>query len=151
MPGPPTERSISRVECSPFAEGTAFVAVDRHRYDDPDPYLYKTEDYGRTWISLSDKLPPGGHVQVVRTDSRNRDLLFVGTEFGLFVSLDGGATWTQLRKGLPPVAVHDLAIHPRDRELVIATHGRGLLRDGRRPAGAVDAEGDGRSRCTCST
>ena len=103
------------------------MAVDRHRYDDPDPYLYRTEDYGRTWVSLSDKLPPGGHIQVVRTDGRNRDLLFVGTEFGLFVSLDGGATWTQLRKGLPPVAVHDLAIQPRDRELVIATHGRGLF------------------------
>ena len=103
------------------------MAVDRHRYDDPDPYLYKTDDYGHSWVSLSDELPPGGHVQVVRTDGRNRDLLFVGTEFGLFVSLDGGATWTQLRKGLPPVAVHDLAIQPRDRELVIATHGRGLF------------------------
>ncbi len=127
LPGSPTERSISRVECSPFAEGTAFVAVDRHRYDDPDPCLYRTDDYGHSWISLSDQLPPGGHVQVVRTDSRNRDLLFVGTEFGLFVSLDGGTNWTQLRKGLPPVAVYDLAIQPRDRELVIATHGRGLF------------------------
>ncbi len=127
VPVAPAERWISRVECSPFAEGTAFVAVDRHRYDDPDPYLYKTEDYGRSWISLADKLPPGGHVQVVRADARNRDLLFVGTEFGLFASLDGGAGWTQLRRGLAPAAVHDLAIQPRDREMVIATHGRGLF------------------------
>ena len=126
VPGPPTERSISRVESSPFAEGTAFLAVDRHRYDDHAPYLYKTEDYGLSWKSLSDKLPESGHVHVVRADARNRDLLFVGTESGLFVSLDGGAAWAQVRKGLPPVAVHDLAIHPRDRELVIATHGRGL-------------------------
>jgi photosystem II stability/assembly factor-like uncharacterized protein len=126
IPGSPTERSISRVECSPFAEGTALVAVDRHRYDDPAPYLYKTEDFGATWMALSDALPDRGHIHVVRTDARNRDLLFVGTEFGLFISIDAGASWTQVHKGLPPVAVHDLAVHPRDRELVIATHGRGL-------------------------
>ena len=126
VPGSPTERSISRVECSPFDEGTAFVAVDRHRYDDPAPYLYKTEDFGLSWKKLSDKLPDRGHVYVVRTDARNRDLLFVGTEFGLFISIDGGASWTPMLKGLPPVAVYDLAVHPRDRELVIATHGRGL-------------------------
>ncbi len=126
LPGSPTERSISRIECSPFAEGTAFAAVDRHRYDDDDPYLYKTEDYGHTWVSLADGLPPGGSVDVVRADDRNPDLLFVGTEFGLFISINGGASWTQLHKGLPPVEVDDLAVQPRDRELVIATHGRGL-------------------------
>jgi len=126
LPGP-AERWVSRVECSPFAEGTAFVAVDRHRYDDISPYLYKTDDFGATWKALSDRLPAGGHVHVVRADPRNRDLLFVGTEFGLFISIDGGATWTSVRKGLPPVAVHDLVIHPRERDLVIATHGRGLF------------------------
>jgi photosystem II stability/assembly factor-like uncharacterized protein len=126
IPGP-AERWISRVECSPFAEGTAFVAVDRHRYDDISPYLYKTDDFGATWKALSDRLPAGGHVHVVRTDPRNRDLLFVGTEFGLSISIDGGATWTSVHKGLPPVTVHDLVIHPRERELVIATHGRGLF------------------------
>jgi photosystem II stability/assembly factor-like uncharacterized protein len=126
LPGP-ADRWISRVECSPFAEGTAFVAVDRHRYDDISPYLYKTEDFGETWKSLSERLPAGGHVHVVRADPRNRDLLFVGTEFGLSISADGGATWTSARKGLPPVAIHDLAIQPRERELVIATHGRGLF------------------------
>jgi photosystem II stability/assembly factor-like uncharacterized protein len=126
LPGP-AERWVSRVECSPFAEGTAFVAVDRHRYDDISPYLFKTEDFGATWKALSDRLPAGGHVHVVRADPRNRDLLFVGTEFGLSISIDGGATWTSVRKGLPPVAVHDLVLHPRERELVIATHGRGLF------------------------
>ena len=126
IPGP-AERWISRIECSPFAEGTAFVAVDRHRYDDISPYLYRTEDFGATWKALSDRLPAGGHVHVIRTDPRNRDLLFVGTEFGLSISIDGGATWTSVHKGLPPVAVHDLVIHPRERELVIATHGRGLF------------------------
>jgi photosystem II stability/assembly factor-like uncharacterized protein len=123
IPDLPPERWITRIECSPFAEGTAFVAIDRHRNDDRAPYLFKTEDYGKTWKALAKNLPPGSPIHVVRTNDRNRDLLFVGTEHGLFVSLDGGARWQPLGKGLPTIAVHDLAIHPRDRELVIATHG----------------------------
>jgi photosystem II stability/assembly factor-like uncharacterized protein len=126
IPGVPTDRWVSRLECSPFAEGTAFLAIDRHRHDDPAPYLFKTEDYGATWRSIAADLPPDGHVHVVRCDPVNRELLYVGTDFGLFVSLDGGGSWHPFRHGLPTVAVHDLAVHPRDRELVIATHGRGV-------------------------
>jgi photosystem II stability/assembly factor-like uncharacterized protein len=126
IPGVPPERWITRIECSPFAEGTAYLTLDRHRNDDRAPYVFKTEDYGQTWKSLAGNLPPGGPVHVIRADRLNRDLLFLGTEFGLFVSLDAGGTWQPFGKGLPAVAVHDLAIHPRDRELVVATHGRSL-------------------------
>jgi photosystem II stability/assembly factor-like uncharacterized protein len=126
IPNLPADRWISRVECSHFAEGTAYVAIDRHRNDDRGPYLYKTTDYGVSWQPLAGDLPREGSVHVICEDPRNPDLLFVGTEFGLFVSLDAGRHWHRLRSGLPTVAVHDLVIHPRDRELVIATHGRSL-------------------------
>ncbi len=114
------------MECSPFEEGTAYVSIDRHRHDDRKPYLFRTTDRGKTWQALASGLPAEGPIHVIRADPRNRDLLFVGTEFGLFVSLDGGGKWHRFGKGLPTVAVHDLVIHPRDRELVVATHGRGI-------------------------
>jgi photosystem II stability/assembly factor-like uncharacterized protein len=126
VPGVPADRWVSRIACSPFAEGTAFLALDRHRHDDRAPYLFKTEDYGATWKSIAGNLPAEGPVHVLRCDPVNRHLLYAGTEFGLFLSLDGGASWHPFRHGLPTVAVHDLAVHPRDRELVVATHGRGL-------------------------
>src|SRR5206468_2965426 len=126
VPGVPADRWVTRVECSHFAEGTAYLAIDRHRNEDHAPYVFRTRDYGATWQPLAHDLPAGGPVHVIREDSRNRDLLFAGTEFGLFVSLDGGGHWHPLRKGLPTVAVHDLVIHPRDRDLVIGTHGRGI-------------------------
>jgi photosystem II stability/assembly factor-like uncharacterized protein len=123
--GVPRERHVSRVIASSFAEGTAYLALDRHRNDDPRPYLFRTTDFGATWKPLANDLPAEGPVYVVRESSRNPDLLLAGTEYGLFVSLDGGAHW-QKHPGLPTVAVHDLVIHPRDRELVIGTHGRGI-------------------------
>ena len=123
VPGP---RWVSRVECSPFAEGTAYLAIDRHRLDDRRPYLLRTTDYGKTWEALTNNLPADAPVYVVRASARNRALLFVGTETGLHVSLDGGRRWQRLRGGLPTVPVYDLLIHPRERELVIATHGRSL-------------------------
>jgi photosystem II stability/assembly factor-like uncharacterized protein len=126
LPDVPEDRWITKIECSPFAEGTAFLSLSRHRNDDHKPYLFRTEDYGATWKSIASNLPADGPVHVVRCDPRNPDLLYVGTEFGLFVSLNGGAKWQRLRAGLPTVAVHDLVIHPRDRELVIGTHGRGI-------------------------
>ncbi len=126
LPKLPAARWISRVECSHFAEGTAYAAVDRHRQDDRAPYIFKTVDYGATWQPLADDLPAEGSVYVIRESSRNPNLLFAGTEFGLFATLDGGGHWHRLRT-LPTVAVHDLLIHPRDRELVIATHGRGIF------------------------
>ncbi len=124
--GVPPDRWITRVECSPSAEGTAYLSIDRHRNDDLTPYVFKTTDYGATWHSLRGNLPPDGPVHVIRADPRNKDLFYVGTEFGLFLSLDGGTTWQRQTNGLPTVAVHDVLVHPRDRELVVATHGRGI-------------------------
>src|SRR5262249_11938888 len=127
IPDVPSDRWISRVECSHFDDATAYVSIDRHRNDDRRPYLCKTTDHGATWVSIASNLPSEGPVRVIREDLRNKQLLFAGTEFGLFVSLNGGASWHRLNNGLPTVAVHDLVIHPRDRELVMATHGRGIF------------------------
>ncbi len=120
------DRTISRVEASAFAAGTCYVSIDRHRNDDYRPYLYKTTDYGTTWTPLHDTLPENGSVHVIREDRQNRQLLYCGTEFGLFVSLDGGRHWMPLRGGMPTVPIYDVVVHPRDQELVIGTHGRGI-------------------------
>jgi photosystem II stability/assembly factor-like uncharacterized protein len=125
IPGLPPETWCSRVEASHFEAGTAYAAFDGHRTDDYQPYIYRTADYGRTWTSLRSSLP-FGWVHVIREDSRNKNLLFVGTEFGIWASLDGGATWFSLRNNLPTAAVHDILIHPRQRDLVIGTHGLGI-------------------------
>jgi hypothetical protein len=117
---------VNRIECSPTAEGTAYVALSRHRHDDRAPYLFRTTDFGATWRSVANGLPDEAPVHVVRTSPRNPDLLFAGTERGLYVSRDGAATWSRLRGGLPSVPVYDLVLHPREHELVIATHGRGV-------------------------
>jgi photosystem II stability/assembly factor-like uncharacterized protein len=126
LPNVPAGRWITRIECSHFADGTAYLTIDRHRHNDRAPYLCKTIDYGATWQPLAHDLPKEGSLHVVREDPRNASLLFAGSEFGLFVTLDAGGHWHRIHNGLPTVAVHDLVIHPRDRELVIATHGRSL-------------------------
>jgi photosystem II stability/assembly factor-like uncharacterized protein len=122
----PIGGSVSCVECSRHAEGTAYVTLDRHRLDDRRPYIYKTIDRGSSWSAMNGDLPHEGYAHVIREDLWNRNLLFVGTSRGLFVSVTGGQRWHRIRSGLPTVAVSDLVIHPRDRELVVATHGRGI-------------------------
>ncbi len=125
---------VSSVEASHFAAGTAYVTFDGHRSADFRSWLFKTSDYGATWSDLSGGFPqrkspesPHGHsLYVVREDLKNPDLLFAGSEFTVFVSQDGGQTWRYLTHGLPTVAVHDLVIHPRDNDLIAATHGRGF-------------------------
>src|SRR5436309_5150844 len=106
----------------------AYATFDAHTFGDMRPYVYKTTDFGQTWTPLAaEGSPVRGYAHVVREDLVNRDLLFVGTEFGLWMSLDGGRQWAQYKGGdMPSVAVRDLAIHPRDHDLVIATHGRGI-------------------------
>jgi photosystem II stability/assembly factor-like uncharacterized protein len=126
VPGVPKDRYISRVEASAFAEGTAYLTLNRYRNDDRKPYVFKTTDYGATWKDLTNNLPSSGSVHVIRESNKNKDLLFVGTEFGLFVSVNGGEIWQRFHAGLPTVAVHDLVIHPRERDLVIGTHGRSI-------------------------
>ena len=125
IPNVPAQRWITRVECSPFDENSAFVTIDRHRNDDR---ALRVQDRGPRQNVEVDRGQPAGERLGARDPRRSaqRDLLFVGTEFGLFVSTDGGRSWQPFGKGLPTVAVHDLVIHPRDRELVIATHGRSI-------------------------
>ena len=118
---------ISRIEPSHFDPGTAYVAIDNHRNDDWKPYLFKTTDYGQSWTSVSGNLPALGNINALREDYDNPDLLFVGTEFGLYVTLDGCKEWKKFMTGLPSVRVDDILIHPRDRDLILATHGRSLL------------------------
>jgi photosystem II stability/assembly factor-like uncharacterized protein len=121
----PAERWITRVECSHHDDATAYLALSRHRNNDRKTYLFKTTDYGQTWTSLAKNLPTHEPVHVIRESSKNPQLLFVGTELGLHYSQDGGNNWAKI-KALPAVPVHDLVIHPRERELVIGTHGRSI-------------------------
>ena len=118
---------ISRIEPSHFDPATAYVAIDNHRNDDWKPYLFKTTDYGQTWTNVSGNLPALGNINALREDYDNPDLLFVGTEFGLYVTLDGCKEWKKFMTGLPSVRVDDILIHPRDRDLILATHGRSIL------------------------
>jgi Sortilin, neurotensin receptor 3, len=117
---------ISRIESSHFEAGGAYVALDGHRSDDLHPYVFVTHDYGNTFASVSGNLPEYGNVQVVREDPTNRDLLYAGTEFGLFVSLDAGKHWDKFMNGYPTVRTDDILVHPRDGDLIVASHGRSL-------------------------
>ncbi|HVL14582.1 MAG TPA: hypothetical protein VM529_18560, partial [Gemmata sp.] len=128
IPGVPKSRAAAKIECSHFSAGAAVVAIDRHRDDDFKPYLFITRDYGETWKPIAGNLPDGAVVGVVRQSQRNKSLLFAGTDVGLFVSFDAGASWHHYAAGGFPrgVRVDDLVIHPRDRDLIIATHGRGV-------------------------
>jgi len=117
---------MSRIESSQHDKAVAYLAVSTYRSGNYAPLVYRTADKGRTWQSIAGDLPSDGPAKVVREDPRNPSLLYVGTEFGLFVSFDRGGRWTRLG-GLPTVAVDDVKVHPRDRDLVIATHGRSLF------------------------
>ena len=123
--GVPKNTLVSSIEASRFQPGAAYVTFDGHQTGDMKTYIYKTTDFGATWTSIStDAVKSFAHI--VREDRVKPDLLFVGTEFGLFLTVDGGRQWAQFTGNLPNVAVRDLAIHPRESDLVIATHGRGV-------------------------
>jgi photosystem II stability/assembly factor-like uncharacterized protein len=125
IPGFPREAWISCVDASPHKKGKALVAVDQHRLDDFKPHVFMTEDYGRSWTDISSGLE--SYVHVIREDPRSPGLLYAGTELGIFVSFDNGDHWTDLRLGLPPLPVRDIAVHPRDNDLILATHARGFF------------------------
>lgn len=127
FPGVPEETYVSRVEASHHDDGTVYAAFDGHRSNDFRPYLLKSTDYGRSWTSIAANLPASGPVYVVREHHRNPRLLFAGTEFGAFVSVDGGGSWARLGRDIPTTAVHDLVVHPRENDLVVGTHGRGIF------------------------
>jgi hypothetical protein len=117
---------ISRIDASHFDQGTAYVAVDGHRSDDLKPYVFVTRDFGKTFRNISGNLPAYGNVQVVREDPKNKDLLYVGTEFGLFVSLDAGKSWQKFMNNYPTVRTDDIVVHPRENDLIVASHGRSV-------------------------
>ena len=128
FPGVPRKTWVSRVEPSHFDTATVYVTFDNHRENDFRPYVYVSSDFGRTFRSITNNLPTGAadFVHVIREDPANRDLLFLGSDVGAYVSTDRGASWQHFMTGLPTVPVHDLQIHPRDRELIAATHGRSI-------------------------
>ena len=123
--GLPPNSWVSRIEASYHDAGTAYAAIDRHQENDFAPYLYKTTDFGRTWTALRGNLPENGYAHVIREDPTTPNLLYAGTELGVYVSWDGGRQWSSLRLNLPPVAVRDIQVHPRANDLILGTHGRG--------------------------
>jgi len=123
--GAPANYWVSRVFPSPHAAGTCFVSKTGLRLDEFKPVLCKTTDFGETWTSIVGNLPAGKPVNVVVQDRKNADLLFVGTEQGVYVSVDGGKGWVPFKNEMPWVKVTDMVIHPRENDLVVATYGRG--------------------------
>jgi photosystem II stability/assembly factor-like uncharacterized protein len=124
--GGPEELWVSRVFASNRDAGTAYVTKTGYRRDLFDPFVFKTTDYGATWISIAGNLPDLP-VNVIYEDHKNPDLLFVGTDGGVFVSIDGGERWVRFKNNMPAVPVHDLLVHPRENDLVVGTYGRGLF------------------------
>ncbi len=125
VPGLPKGTWVSRVEAGLYDEGTALATFDGHRTGDMKTYVYVTHDFGATWASLATP-DLSGYAWVIAQDPVLADLLFLGTETGLYITLDGGKHWAHFTNKLPPVAVHDLAIQPREQDLIVATHGRGI-------------------------
>lgn len=128
LPGVPSESWVTRIHASFAERGTAYATIDRHRSDDMRPYVFKTSNLGESWTDITDNLPEFGFLKVVREDPRNPNVVYVGSEFGLYVSLVGGGEWMSLNEktGLPPAPVNDLLIHPRDNDLIVGTHGRSI-------------------------
>jgi photosystem II stability/assembly factor-like uncharacterized protein len=124
----PKSSWVSWVEASRYDPATAYAAFDRHTFGDLAPYVYKTSDYGKTWTPVvSAANGVRGYAYVIKEDTVSNNLLFLGTEFGLWISLDGGKQWAQYKGAeFPQVSVRDIVVHPRDSDLVIATHGRGI-------------------------
>lgn len=127
VPGVPKGTYVSRVVGSKYSEGTAFATFDGHRMGDMHIYIYMTTDYGQSWKPISNGIQEkDGIVHVVREDPKNQNVLYAGTERGLFVSLDKGANWSRFNANLPTVPVDDILIHPRDNDMILGTHGRSV-------------------------
>jgi photosystem II stability/assembly factor-like uncharacterized protein len=141
VPGVPKGIYVSRVLASKYAEGAAYATFDGHRADDYSIYIFVTTDYGETWQPLRDGIPDtAGSVHVIREHPVNANLLFAGMEFGLWISQDRGANWSQLKNNFPTVPVDDIQIHPRENDLVLATHGRSIwVLDDMTPLEKMDA------------
>ncbi|MFW5947706.1 MAG: FlgD immunoglobulin-like domain containing protein, partial [Gemmatimonadota bacterium] len=125
--GFPSDYWVTRVVPSHHNAGTAFVTVTGFHRDDFRPFVFRTDDYGASWRALTGGLPDAASANVLREDRRSPSLLFLGTDHGLFTSLDGGERWQPFQADMPIVPVRDVAIHPRENDLVVGTHGRGLF------------------------
>ena len=127
VPKIPEDSSVSHVEPSRTNATTAYVTFDRHKFDDYKPYIFKTTDGGRNFTNITGDLPANAYVHVVTEDPKNTNLLYAGTEVGLYASYNGGTNWIELNmKNFPRVAVRDIVVHPRDNDIILATHGRSL-------------------------
>ena len=120
--GIPEWSLVSLIEASPHDAGTAYAAVDTHKLDDFKPYIFKTTDFGKTWTKITNGIPDGAYTHAVREDPVRKNLLYAGTETGIYVSFDGGANWQSLQLNLPNSPIHDLIV--KNDDLVVATHGR---------------------------
>ncbi|MDE2794615.1 MAG: hypothetical protein OXL34_07330 [Gemmatimonadota bacterium] len=126
FPGLPNGAWVSGIEPSRHDEARVYAVWNNYRNDDYANYLYRSDDYGQSWTSITGDLPPDRVLRTVREDLRNPSVLFLGAEIGLYYTMDGGAQWTELRGGMPTAAFNDLVIHPRENDLVLGTHGRGI-------------------------
>ncbi|MEM6455049.1 MAG: glycosyl hydrolase [Acidobacteriota bacterium] len=126
VPGVPARTYVQELTASRHADDVVYAAFNHHKYGDFTPYLYKSSDRGATWTSIASDLPERGSVYAIAEDHETPGLLFVGTEFGLFVTLDDGGHWLPLSNGLPTIAVRDLAVHREMDDLVLGTFGRGF-------------------------
>ena len=122
----PKKSWVSRVEASKHKKGTAYVTFDNHRFDDNRPYVYVTNDYGKSWENITGNLPEKYSVYVIKEDYIDENLLFVGTEESVYFSKDKGNSWEKLGENLPTVAIHDLVIHPREGDIIAGTHGKSI-------------------------
>lgn len=127
IPDLPANTWCSRLTPSRFVEGRCYATFDGHRSNDFKSYVYVTEDFGKTWSKLNKGIPDGDCCYVIREGLRNSDLLYLGTEMSLWISLDRGQSWARYRgSNFPTVAVHDVTLHPRENDLIIGTHGRSI-------------------------
>jgi hypothetical protein len=127
VPGVGPEAVVSHVEASRSAACTAYATFERKFMDDLKPYVFRTTDCGTTWTSIAGNLPEGAYLQVLREDPRNANVLYAGTETGLYVSVIGGNDWFRLGGNLPAVPVHEVLVHGRENDLIVATHARGIF------------------------
>jgi photosystem II stability/assembly factor-like uncharacterized protein len=125
MAGLPYQKWVSRIVASAYNVGTVYMTQNGKRDDDFTPYVWRSTDFGKTWTSVAANIPIGP-VNVIREDPVNKDILYLGTDMGVYVTTDGGKTWNTIGANLPAAYVHDLIVHPRDNVMVVATHGRGM-------------------------
>jgi hypothetical protein len=126
FPGVPAYTYVSDIYASRFDENVVYATFDGMKSDDFKPYVLKSDDKGKTWTNIAANLPENGTVHTLEQDTERKELLFAGTEFGVYFSIDEGQNWTQLKAGIPTIAVRDLAIQERENDLVLATFGRGF-------------------------